>query len=181
MKAAIKCNFRKIWSEAVLARVGIYSEAKVSKPPAQLRNVTRKEEVTIHQLRTGTSPLVRGCWARYAQRPEAERLCPNGCNIVEDVAHLFWDCPYYAAQRMRHFGTTSPERNILFGNPRPILKYLENTRPRPLHRTTMQQRWQNRERENQTYFMNKKHVFLLKIDGFWLILSYFVPLEWLKL
>ena len=127
MKAAIKRHFRKIWSEAVLARVGIYSEAKVSKPPAQLRNVTRKEEVTIHQLRTGTSPLVRGCWARYAQRPEAERLCPNGCNIVEDVAHLFWDCPYYAAQRMRHFGTTSPERNILFGNPRPILKYLENT------------------------------------------------------
>ena len=127
MKAAIKRHFRKIWSEAVLARVGIYSEAKVSKPPAQLRNATQKEEVTIHQLRTGTSPLVRGCWARYAQRPEAERLCPNGCNIVEDVAHLFWDCPYYAAQRMRHFGTTSPERNILFGNPRPILKYLENT------------------------------------------------------
>ena len=127
MKAAIKRHFKKIWSEAVLARVGIYSEAKICRPPAQLRNVNRKDETTIHQLRTGTSPLVRGCWARYAQRPEAERLCPNGCNVVEDVRHLFWDCPHYVAQRMKNFGTPEPERNILFGEPRPILRYLENT------------------------------------------------------
>ena len=127
MKATIKRHFRKKWSEAVLARAGIYSAANISKPPAQLANVTRKEEVTIHQLRTGTSPLVRSDWARYAQRPEAERLCPNGCNIKEDVHHLFWSCPFYSAQRMKRFGSTTPAPDILFGPSRPILKYLEDT------------------------------------------------------
>ena len=127
MKSTIKRHFRKKWSEAVLARAGIYSAANISKPPAQLANVTRKEEVTIHQLRTGTSPLVRSDWARYAQRPEAERLCPNGCNIKEDVHHLFWSCPFYSAQRMKRFGSTTPAPDILFGPPRPILKYLEDT------------------------------------------------------
>lgn len=125
MKSTIKRHFRKKWSEAVLAREGIFSAANVCKPPAQLMNVTRKEEVTIHQLRTGASPLVRSCWARYAQRPEAERLCPNGCDVKEDVQHVFWGCPFYSAQRMKHFGSTDPEPDILFGHPKPILKFLE--------------------------------------------------------
>ena len=125
MKSTIKRHFRKKWSEAVLARVGIYSAANISKPPAQLINVTRKEEVTIHQLRTGASPLVRSCWARYARRPEAERLCPNGCDIKEDVQHVFWSCPFYSAQRMKHFGSITPAPDILFGPSRPILKFLE--------------------------------------------------------
>ena len=126
MKAAIKKHFRKKWSEAVLARVGIYSKASISKQPAQLANVTRKEEITIHQLRTGSTPLSKSCWARYAGKPESKRLCPNGCNINEDVEHLFWGCPMYSAQRMRHFGSTHPERDVLFGHPRPILKFLED-------------------------------------------------------
>ena len=67
MKSTIKRHFRKKWSEAVLGREGIYSAANISKPPAQLANVTRKDEVTIHQLRTGTSPLVRSNWARLKQ------------------------------------------------------------------------------------------------------------------
>ena len=127
MRAAIKRHFRKKWREAVSARVGVYSKAKIDRPPPQLTNVTRKEEVKIHQLRTGASPLVRSCWARYAQRPDNERLCPNGCNTKEDVEHLFWKCPYYSAQRMRNFRATTQERNILFGPPRPIIKFLENT------------------------------------------------------
>ena len=125
MKSTIKRHFRKKWSAAVLAREGIYSAANVHKPPAQLTNVTRKEEVIIHQLRTGASPLVRSHWARYAQRPEAERLCPNGCNVKEDVLHVFWSCPYYSGPRMKHFGSTDPEPDILFGHAKPILKFLE--------------------------------------------------------
>jgi hypothetical protein len=61
MKSTIKRHFRKKWSEVVLGREGIFSAANVCKPPAQLMNVTRKEEVTIHQLHTGASPLVRSC------------------------------------------------------------------------------------------------------------------------
>ena len=127
MKAAIKRHFRRIWREAVLARVGTYSKANVCEQPAQIPNITRRQEVMIHQLRTGTSPLVRSCWARYAGRPDNERMCPNDCDTIEDVEHLFWGCPMYAAQRMRHFGTTQPDRDILFGHPKPILKFLDET------------------------------------------------------
>ena len=79
VKAAVKLHIRRKWREAVLAKEGIYSEAKVRKPPALPDDATRKQETTIRQLRTGASPLARGNWANYAGRPEEEKLCPNGC------------------------------------------------------------------------------------------------------
>ena len=61
IKAAIKQHVRRKWREAVLARKGIYSKAKITDPPALPSHISRKEETTIHQLRTGVSPLVRSC------------------------------------------------------------------------------------------------------------------------
>ena len=126
VKAAVKLHIRRKWRAAVHAKEGIYSEAKVRKPPTLPNDATRKQETTIRQLRTGASPLVRGNWANYALRPEEEKLCPNGCGRKEDVKHLFWTCPDYAAQRLKHFGTTTPDDNILFGNIYNILNYLED-------------------------------------------------------
>ena len=95
--------------------------------PAIPKGINRRDEVTIHQLRTGTSSLVRSNWARYNKLPETERYCPNGCAEVEDVEHIVWKCPSYAAQRMKHFGATELEHDILFKeNPRTILKYIDD-------------------------------------------------------
>ena len=127
MKTAIKGHFRSKWRAEVAAQKGIYSQANVAVPPALPNYITRKEEVTIHQIRTGKSPLVRSCWARYAKKPEEERYCQNGCNAKETVRHLFWDCPAYTAQRMKHFGTHIPEEDILFKKPKSILKFLDDT------------------------------------------------------
>ena len=127
IKSAVKRHFKQRWRAMVVAQEGIYSDALKSKLPATPSHISRKEEVTIHQLRTEKSPLVRSCWARYANKPEEKRLCPNGCNAKEDVKHLFWDCPLYSAQRLKHFGTIYPEKDILFENPDNILKFLRDT------------------------------------------------------
>ena len=127
VKSAVKSHLRKKWREAVFAEKGIYSKANVLKPPAIPKWVSRKQEVTIHQLRTGKSPLARSNWARYAKRPDEERLCPNGCNEKESVEHIIWKCPLYSAQRMKHFGHTNPPTNILFTDPKRILKYMDET------------------------------------------------------
>ena len=96
------------------------------KPPAISNKLSRAQEVSIHQLRTGASPLVRSCWARYMSMPEEERLCPNGCSKKEDVQHIFWDCPMYNAQRLKHFGTVTPDEKILFKDEQNILAFLED-------------------------------------------------------
>ena len=99
----------------------------------------------VHQLLTGTSPLVRSCWARYARRPDNERMCPNDCDTIEDVEHLFWGCLMYAAQRMRHFG----QRNQIGISCSAIQNQFSNswmklvTRPHP----QFKMRRQNEERD----------------------------------
>ena len=127
VKAAVRLHVRNKWRAAVSARQGIYSKAGVFKQPALPHSITRKQEITIHQLRTGVTPLVRNCWANYARRPDDEKLCPNGCNEKEDVYHVIWKCPYYSALRMKHFGTITPEDDILFGDPYNILKFLKDS------------------------------------------------------
>jgi ribonuclease HI len=96
VKSAVKGHFRKRWREEVAAQKGIYSQAGIHRPPALPSHISRKDEVTIHQIRTGRTPLVRSCWARYASKPDEERLCQNGCNVKETVQHLIWDCPLYS-------------------------------------------------------------------------------------
>ena len=127
VKSAVKGHFRKRWRAEVAAQKGIYSQAGVHRPPALPSHISRKDEVTIHQIRTGRTPLVRSCWARYASKPEEERLCQNGCDVKETVQHLSWDCPMYSAQRLEHFGTIYPEKDVLFQNPDKILKFLHDT------------------------------------------------------
>ena len=128
VKTAVKAHFRKVWRSEVAATKGIYAQAGTLKPPVFPSKITRKEETTIRQLRTGTSPLVRGNWARYAGKTDEERLCPHGCNTVETVEHLFWNCPLYTAQRLKIFGTTDPPRDVLFHKDYlKILKFLADT------------------------------------------------------
>ena len=61
VKAAVKRHISQRWRAMVAAQTGIYSDACKSKPPATPSNISRKDEITIHQLRTGRSPLVRSC------------------------------------------------------------------------------------------------------------------------
>ena len=128
VKTAVKGFFREKWRAEVAATQGIYSQAEVKIPPAFPSDISRKHETTIRQLRTGTSPLVRSCWARYAGEPEEERLCPHGCNVNETVKHLFWLCPMYSAQRQAIFATIHLPKNILFTKDyMKIIRFLKDT------------------------------------------------------
>ena len=85
VKTAIKLHMRYKWRDAVLAQEGIYFQAGFYKLPATSIKLSRAQEVIVLQLRTGTLPLVRSCWARYMSMPEAERMYENECSKKEDV------------------------------------------------------------------------------------------------
>jgi len=82
----------KSFHQTLTQSAGTYAigawESFTSKPNLNKLEVRKNED----QLRTGTSPLVRSCWARYAETPDNERMCPNDCDTIEDVEHLFWGC-----------------------------------------------------------------------------------------
>ena len=85
------------------------------------------QETTIHQLRTGKSPLAAHCLTRYG-RLNNKGVCPAGCNTMETVEHRI-SCPMYA----------KPRNNVikdLNGEPRKIPKFLrrsKNILPLPLN------------------------------------------------
>ena len=54
----------------------------------QLQNMTRTDEVTIHQLRTGKIPLAAHCLAKYKGLTEEKGFCLQGCKEKETVEHL---------------------------------------------------------------------------------------------
>ena len=127
VRTAVRGFYREKWRAEVAATQGINSQAGVKIPPALPSHISRKDETTIHQLRTGVTPLVRSCWARYAGEPEDERKCPHGCNANETVEHVFWTCPMYSAQRQAIFGTVYPDRDILFKDPKKIIRFMKDT------------------------------------------------------
>ena len=87
--------------------------------PKRLNDMTRADEVTIHQLRTGKTPLVAHCLAKYKGLKEEKGFCLQGCKEKETVEHLL-TCPIYERQRREVFDEDD------------VLKALNNTPGRVL-------------------------------------------------
>ena len=69
--------------------------------PKWLEGLERKEEVLIHQLRTGKCPIAAHCLAKYKGLEEEKGYCLAGCKTKEEnktVEHLL-KCPMYDLQR----------------------------------------------------------------------------------
>ena len=49
------------------------------------KSLLSKDKITIHQLRTGTSPPVWQCRAPYKGSTDENKLCPHGCGVPETV------------------------------------------------------------------------------------------------
>ena len=99
-----------------------YNRVTNSSPNALPSGVSRKEEVTIHQLRTGKSPLAAHCLAKYRSLPDTKGMCLAGCNTKETVEHLL-TCPIYAKQRLEVCGLQDPIA-LLNDDPVRVLKFL---------------------------------------------------------
>ena len=82
---------------------------KVTKnTPKKLKsNLTRKEEVLIHQLRCGKSPLAANCLYKYLGLSEEHGLCMMGCREKETVEHLL-TCKVYDQQRWETLQNLDP-------------------------------------------------------------------------
>ena len=85
--------------------------------------MSRKEEVIIHQLRTGKSPLAANCLYRYKKLPEEKGRCLQGCDAKETVEHLL-SCPVYGRQRLETCGATNI-LELLNNKPDKIILFLE--------------------------------------------------------
>ena len=90
---------------------------------APISHLKRKDQILIHQLRIGKSPIARNNLAIYKNLDENEKLCQNGCNVKETVKHLFY-CPLYDEIRLRVFGKINVSLSILNENPDEVMKYL---------------------------------------------------------
>ena len=88
-------------------------------------DLTRKEEITIHQLRTGKSPLAAHCLTklRYKGLPDNEGKCLAGYDVMETVEHLL-NCPMYGRQRQSVFGHDNITKD-LNTEPEKILEFLK--------------------------------------------------------
>ena len=82
----------------------------------------RANEVLIHQLRTGKTPLAAHCLAKYKSLPAIKGFCMQGCNEKETVEHLL-SCPYYAKER-NEVCYSNNIVGLLNNDPDKVLKYL---------------------------------------------------------
>ena len=124
VKAALKRHTKEEWLvDGDLTNTFHY---KVTKGlPKKLPTMTREEEVIIHQLRVGKSPLARKCLARYKGLGEEHAKCLE-CpyDVKESVEHLL-TCPIKEEIRRSMAETDEEFLNYLNEDPRKILHYLE--------------------------------------------------------
>jgi len=122
VKAYLKRHTRDEWINGVREQDLFFNKVTDTRPKSIPKDVTRKDEVTIHQLRTGKSPLAAHCLAKYKNLPENKGMCLAGCNTKETVEHLL-TCPIYAKQRQDVCGLDSPIV-LLNDDPVRVLKFL---------------------------------------------------------
>ncbi|MCP4490106.1 MAG: hypothetical protein GY820_22735 [Gammaproteobacteria bacterium] len=85
--------------------------------------MTRADEVTIHQLRTGKTPLAAHCLAKYKGLAAEKGYCQEGCKEKETVEHLL-TCPIYERQRREVFDDEDVLK-ALNNNPGKVLDFLK--------------------------------------------------------
>ena len=122
-KCAVKRKISSEWLESA-AREPLFFNKVTDGAPLELPNeLTRQEETTIHQLRTGKSPLAAHCLTRYAGLPDNLGVCLAGCDTMETVEHLI-SCPMYTQPRNEVFGHDNVIKD-LNSQPKKILKFLQ--------------------------------------------------------
>ena len=92
--------------------------------PLKLKTIPREDEILIHQLRTGKSPLAAKCLARYKKLEEEEySKCLKDCGASESVEHLL-TCPAYEMIR-RDIFLDKDIIEVLNDDPTKVLCYLD--------------------------------------------------------
>ena len=122
-KCAVKRLVSEQWAERA-KKEDLYFNKVTGGTPKQLpTELDRQEEITIHQLRTGKSPLAAHCLTRYSGLPDDKGKCLAGCDTMETVDHLL-NCPIYAQPRHYVFGHDDVTQD-LNQEPKKILKFLK--------------------------------------------------------
>ena len=118
IKATLKRNIREEWLSNEDLKGTFHYKVTGGKPKTE-KKLSREEEVIIHQLRTGRSPLSRKCLTRYKGLDEEHARCLECPYEFESVEHLL-TCPI----------KEEPRRNILdllYTDPMKIMQYLEES------------------------------------------------------
>ncbi len=110
------------WRKALKDQDLFFNKATAGKPK-QLHSMTRADEVTIHQLRTGKTPLAAHCLAKYKGLTKEKGFCLQGCKEKETVEHLL-TCPIYERQRREVFDEEDVLK-ALNNNPGKVLDFLK--------------------------------------------------------
>ena len=130
IKAAVKRHILEKDREETLPTTSFHYKVTKNKPKSLKSDLSRREEVTIHQLRCGKSPLAANCLYKYLGLSEEHGLCMMGCKQKETVEHLL-TCKMYDRQRWEILENEDilqalndcPEKVLLFlkriGRPRP--------------------------------------------------------------
>ena len=96
-----------------------------TKNAKKLPAMTREDEVAIHQLRVGKSPLPRKCLTRYKGLGEEHVKCLECPYIVKESVEQLLTCPMKEAIRRSMTKSDEELLNLLNEDPRKILHYLE--------------------------------------------------------
>ena len=110
------------WRKSLKSQDLFLNKATAGKPK-QLHNMNRADEITIHQLRTGKTPLAAHCLAKYKGLAEEKGYCLEGCKEKETVEHLL-TCPIYERQRREVFDEDDVLR-ALNDTPGKVLEFLK--------------------------------------------------------
>jgi len=89
--------------------------------PLTTGNFTRREEICLHQLRVGHSPLSNSYLARIT--PGADGSCPRCLSDDDSIPHLLLLCPATLPHRTYFFGP-APDLSVLHSSPTKVRDYL---------------------------------------------------------
>ena len=98
VKAAVKRHLDEGDRKEKSPTTSFHYKVTNNRPKKIPSHLSRKEEVLIHQLRTGKSPLAANCLYKYLGLKEEDGLCLAGCKEKETVEHLL-TCVMYDKQR----------------------------------------------------------------------------------
>ena len=85
IKAAVKRHIKEKDEKGNTPNTSFHYQTTQNRPKKIPASLSRKEEVLIHQLRCGKSPLVANCLYKYLGLTEDHGLCIEGCREKETV------------------------------------------------------------------------------------------------
>ena len=122
-KAAIKRHLYEENIKKLESADTFHQKATNSRPKPLPKDLSRRDEVIIHQLRTGKSPIAANCLYKYRGLTEDKGKCLAGCGEKETVEHLL-TCVIYDKQRLEVCGDKDIIK-LLNDNPVEVLSYLD--------------------------------------------------------